>query len=187
MTNIQGYQQNANLEFSNKPTFEEQLLAEGFELLDLNIKKDKVEAIMFERVHHYVQSANKVANSVLSLGKYPPAFGLMGTVLGLVELMKGVSAGMPAKETGTKMAIALVATMYGLLVANMFINPAGEQIKKIIKEEERMAEIAIQAVLLAAEGYNLIEAQEMLNSMVDMSDRVDFVALDQSFAEEEAA
>lgn len=52
----------------------------------------------------------------------------MGTVLGLVNLMRGISAGLDAKDTGVQMAVALVATFYGLIFANLIVNPAGEAI-----------------------------------------------------------
>ncbi len=167
------YKSGAKIDNLSTKSFEERLLADGFELLNLGVKPERVQTILTERIYHYSDIGDQVSGSVLSLAKYPPAFGLTGTVLGLVELMKGVSAGMPAKETGVKMAIALVATMYGLLVANLVINPAGEQIRKIVYMESKLAEIAMQTVLMASEDIGLLEAQEMLNSMVFENERVD--------------
>ena len=90
--------------------------------------------------------------------------------------MKAVSEGMPAKETGIKMAIALVATLYGLIVANLILNPAGEQILKNTNNDRDLAEISLQVIVLAAQRVSLLEAQELLNSMVDDHERVNFVA-----------
>lgn len=161
--------------------FHFQILNEGFELIHLGMNTEKVKTILQERIHFYSESRHQFANSIKSLAKYPPAFGLTGTVFGLVELMKGVSQGMPAKETGLKMAIALVATLYGLLVANLIINPAGEHLKKIIHSETQMAELALQAILLASQQASLLEAQELMNSQVMFEDRVNILSQNSVF------
>ena len=142
------------------------ILVDGYELKTLNLPTDKIETILNERIHSYLGRQKKIANSIKGLAKYPPAFGLMGTVLGLVNVMTGVSTGADAKTTALKMAIALVATMYGLLVANLFINPAGELIQKYANDDESLAQIAIEAVLLELNQASLLEAQEYLNSFV---------------------
>ncbi|MCB0421637.1 MAG: MotA/TolQ/ExbB proton channel family protein, partial [Bdellovibrionales bacterium] len=101
--------------------FHHRILNEGFELIHLGFSSEKIEAILSERIHTFANQNESIANAIRSLAKYPPAFGLTGTVFGLVELMKGVSLGLSPQQTGYKMAIALVATLYGLLVSNLFI------------------------------------------------------------------
>lgn len=153
-----------------------QLLAEGTELIQLGLGAEKIEVILKERLFHTMGRVKRVALSIRSLAKYPPAFGLAGTVLGLVHLMRGVSEGMAPQETGIRMAIALIATFYGLLVANLVVNPIGEAISKNANEEEHLGELSLQAVLLAAEKQNLLESQELLNSFVEPRDRVDMIS-----------
>lgn len=160
-----------------KPNYiEEKILRDGLELIHLGFSSEKIEGILKERLNSHCQVGHKISASIRSLAKYPPAFGLAGTVFGLVELMRAVSAGVPAQETGTKMAIALVATLYGLLVANLLVNPAGEFIKKLVQEEENLGTIAIQTVLLMRENANLLEAQEILNSFVQDHERVNLIS-----------
>lgn len=153
----------------------EQILKDGLEMVQLNIEVPKILMILQERVTHYVKRRKKVANAIRSLAKYPPAFGLMGTVLGLVNVMRGVSNGIDGKQTAMEMAIALVATMYGLFVSNLLLNPAGELIIKRINEEEAYGEIAISTINLLAEKSSLLEAQELLNSYVPVEHRVNLL------------
>jgi len=153
----------------------QQVLSDGAELINLGFAAEKIDAILKERVYQSVSRIKVIANSVRGLAKYPPAFGLAGTVLGLVHLMHGVSDGVDPKETGIRMAIALIATFYGLLVANLIVNPIGEAIYKNSLDDEKMGEIALQAVLLAAERADLLESQEMLNSFVAAHERVDIL------------
>ncbi len=152
-----------------------EILKDGVELIGLGLSKDKVHDILEERIHQSFERSIKVANSMRALAKYPPAFGLAGTVLGLVSLMRKVSDGADAKQTGLLMAIALMATFYGLLVANLLINPAGEHMQRVAYEERKRAEIALHSIVLMAEGASLLEAQEILNSYVSKEKRLNLL------------
>lgn len=151
-------------------------LRDGAELMGLGFSKDRIHEILEERIHQSFERFQVVANAFRSLAKYPPAFGLAGTVLGLVTLMRSVSSGADAKQTGAMMAIALMATFYGLLVANMIVNPAGEHMLKSANAERKDAEIALHTILLQLEGVTLLEAQEILNSYVAPERRVNMMS-----------
>ena len=148
------------------------ILRDGTELISLGFKPERIEVILGERVHQGYERLQKVSSSVRGLAKYPPAFGLVGTVLGLVSLMRAVSDSANSQEIGTRMAVALVSTLYGLLMANLILNPAGELMGKFAADEKREGEIAMQGVLLAAENVSTLEAHEMLNSFVQKKDRL---------------
>lgn len=155
-----------------------EVLNEGAELLLLGLETKKVETILRERIFQSVKRTRRIGQAVRGLAKYPPGFGLMGTVLGLVNLMRGLANGLDAKGTGLEMAVALVATFYGLILSNLVINPAGELIVKKASEEEEEGEIALQAVLLAADHTSLLEAQEMLNSYLNKDQRLSVLGFD---------
>jgi chemotaxis protein MotA len=170
----------------NEPatTVSGEVLRDGAELMSLGFSKEKIHAILEERILQSFERAQKIANAVRALSKYPPAFGLAGTVLGLVTLMRKVSEGADAKQTGLMMAIALMATFYGLLTSNLLINPTGENMNKTALAERKNAEIALHAVLLAVDRVSLLEAQEVLNSYVSHDQRVNVIS---SSTEAEAA
>jgi chemotaxis protein MotA len=149
-----------------------QILHDGAELIQLGFHHQKINHILDERIYQWAERKQKVANAIRSLAKYPPAFGLVGTVLGLMSLMRAISDGASSTETGLRMAVALVATLYGLLTANLIINPAGENVLKKTNDEKKAAELALQAVLLASQRANLLESQETLNSYVSHQDRI---------------
>jgi flagellar motor component MotA len=80
-----------------------------------------------------------------------------------------------------------VATFYGLLTANLIVNPIGDAIFKNSYDDEKLGEIALQSILLASEKTNLLEAQELLNSYVNPRDRVDVIGAFAAEAENEVA
>lgn len=145
---------------------DQKILIDGIELLRLGFNTEKIQDILVERVEKYTDDSVTVAQWVRGLSKYPPAFGLAGTVLGLVHLMKGLSEGADPKETGLRMAVALVATFYGIVVANIFVNPIGDRMLSNTKEDQNLAEISVNAIVMMSERTNYVEAMEQLNNHV---------------------
>ncbi len=143
---------------------EDKIVVDGFEMIELGFDKEKIEDILADRYLAYKKTITSISSWIKRCAKYPPAFGLGGTVLGLIHLMKGISAGADPKETGVRMAVALVATFYGLLLSNLVLNPISEAILEKLKADEELVEVAIKTVLMVKENYNLIECQETFNS-----------------------
>lgn len=156
-----------------KPTsIEEKLLNEGLELIDLGFSEEKIQDIISKRFEVFANRINMLSAWLRRGAKYPPAFGLAGTVLGLIHLMRGVSQGIDPKETGLRMAIALVATLYGLLISNLLLNPLGEWLHEEVKRDEQKAEITLQTILLIHRGSSILEAQEVLNSFLSGKEKI---------------
>ena len=154
----------ARFEAKDFPGIGGKVFKDGAELIGLGLGREKIEAILTERIFQFQRNAIGISRGFKSLAKYPPAFGLAGTVLGLVHLMRGISEGMNPDETGIRMAIALVATFYGLLMANMVVAPIGEILHHAVESEIKEAEIALKSVLLAADKSSEIETYEILQS-----------------------
>lgn len=150
----------------NDQSIEAQLLRDGLELLGLGMSSDRIAQILSRRFEQHTQRLNLLSGWLKRGSKYPPAFGLAGTVLGLIHLMRGISAGIDTKETGIRMAVALVATFYGLLISNMVLNPLGEWLQEEIKRDEVKAEASLQLIQLISEGASPLEAHEMMNSFL---------------------
>lgn len=161
----------------------QRVLSEGLELIQLGFPKEKLDEILRERVYHSIKRWKKIASAIRSLAKYPPAFGLMGTVFGLVNIMKSLATASEAGKLGVEMAIALVATMYGLFVANFIINPIGELAQKKADEEEEYALLALETIMMVKDQTPFMEAVEMLNSFVPEEARRSLV----SFIEKDEA
>ena len=61
----------------------------------------------------------EVPKSLNTLAKFPPAFGMMGTVLGLVALLQSLSSPDAKSQIGPAMAVALMTTLYGIMVTTL--------------------------------------------------------------------
>lgn len=160
MNLINGYKFNS----TQAKRIDQRILIDGYELMRLGFSSEKIKSILNMRIDKYLEDGMIVASWVKGLAKYPPAFGLAGTVLGLVHLMKGLSEGADPQETGLRMAIALVATFYGIVIANIFVSPIGDRIQNNLLEDERLANISLEAILLINDRVNLVEAMEEMNA-----------------------
>lgn len=103
----------------------------------VGVGKDEFEQLITFKAQS-VLNQNMSAISVLrNLGKYPPALGMIGTVLGMIELFKGLSTG--GSNIGYQLAVAMTATFYGLILSNLLILPLADRLEA--KEEERKANL----------------------------------------------
>ncbi len=86
-----------------------------------------------------------------SAGGYSPTIGIIGAVLGLMQVMKNLAN---IEEVGRGIATAFVATVYGVALANIFLLPAGNKLKARVREEVRIRELALEGILSVVEGMN---------------------------------
>ncbi|MCS7026075.1 MAG: flagellar motor protein [Bryobacteraceae bacterium] len=84
-------------------------------------------------------------------GGYAPTIGIIGAVLGLIQVMKNLAN---IDEVGHGIAVAFVATVYGVGVANLFFLPAAGKIKARAAEEVRFKEMMLEGVAAIVEGLN---------------------------------
>lgn len=86
-----------------------------------------------------------------NIGKYAPAFGMIGTLIGLVIMLQNM--GDPAK-IGPAMAVALLTTLYGALVANLVALPMADKLALRSREEMLLKLIIIKGVMAIQSGDN---------------------------------
>ena len=84
-------------------------------------------------------------------GGYSPTIGIIGAVLGLIQVMKHLSN---IEEVGHGIAVAFVATVYGVGVANILFLPAASKIKARAKRKLEMRELMVEGVVGIVEGLN---------------------------------
>ncbi len=86
-----------------------------------------------------------------ALGKYAPAFGMIGTLIGLVIMLGAMDD--PA-SIGPAMAVALLTTLYGSIIANMFALPLADKLGVRSQEEQLLKSIVIRGIMAIQSGDN---------------------------------
>ncbi|MFK8068213.1 MAG: flagellar motor protein [Gammaproteobacteria bacterium] len=86
-----------------------------------------------------------------AMGGYAPTIGIIGAVMGLIHVMGNLSD--PSK-LGSGIAVAFVATIYGVGTANLLLLPAANKLKSIVRDRSRHQDMLTEGLIAIAEGEN---------------------------------
>ena len=106
-----------------------------------------------------------------TLGSFGPAFGMIGTLIGLINMLANMNAGEGADALGKGMSVALVTTFYGSMLTNMICAPISNRLKAKHDEEMIAKELIMEGVLSIQSGENPKYIREKLNSYVTYQER----------------
>lgn len=96
-----------------------------------------------------------------TMGEYAPAFGMIGTLIGLVQMLANLSD--PA-AIGPGMAVALITTLYGALLSNVLFNPIAGKLGGYSQDEQMVRQIIIDGMIGIQKGINPRMLQEALKA-----------------------
>jgi chemotaxis protein MotA len=102
------------------------------------------------------------------IGDAGPAMGMIGTLVGLVQMLSNMS---DPKSIGPAMAVALLTTLYGAMLANMFALPVCDKLSLRSNEEQMNKNIIIESVLGIQDGQNPKVLEQMLRNYLPPSQR----------------
>ena len=90
-------------------------------------------------------------NIFTTMGFYAPAFGMIGTLIGLVAMLQKME---DPKQIGPGMALAILTTLYGAILANVIFLPIAGKLKNKTAEEMLIKEITIEGIMAIQSGDN---------------------------------
>jgi len=144
-------------------TIKDRFLKKGLSLVVDGIDPQKLKETMEIEMSSYEEHA-KVSGEVFeAAGGFAPTIGIIGAVLGLIHVMNNLS---DSSKLGAGIAVAFVATIYGLLMANIVCLPFGTKLKIRIKEDMLQKEMVIEGLLAIQNGENPHFIEQRLNSFI---------------------
>lgn len=154
------------------PSIENEFLRESMELLSQGgMQEEELDEVLEMRVEQQNDRYKREGSTYKIIGKFPPAFGLVGATLGMISLLQGLGEPDAFDRLGPAMSIALVATFYGLVMANVFIIPVGENLMHASEEDLVMRRIVVDGVRLLREEKHPLLVEEYLKSYLTPKDR----------------
>lgn len=102
-----------------------------------------------------------------TISRFPPAFGLLGATVGMISLLQTLGEPGAQDRVGPAMATALVATFYGLLLANLLFIPISEKLHEVSSEDLVMRNLIKEGVLLIQEKRHPLLISEYLRSFLE--------------------
>jgi chemotaxis protein MotA len=132
-------------------SIEDPFLRKALELAVDGVELARIRDIMEFEIELFERDADAEAKVFEAAGGYAPTIGIIGAVLGLIQVMKNLAN---VDEVGRGIAVAFVATVYGVASANLFFLPAAGKLKARTHELLRMRELTLEGVLGIAAGVN---------------------------------
>lgn len=123
--------------------------------------------------YHHLEETKKIK----SISKYPPAFGMMGTTIGMIVLLANLGGEDALKMIGPAMGVCLITTLYGVAIANLLIVPVAENLSDNAREIFLKNQIIVDGVHMLLNKSNPILMTVKLNNYLTPTDRVDWKTL----------
>ena len=112
---------------------------------------NEVRKIMQMELDNKAEMEEKIPQVFEAAGGYSPTVGIIGAVLGLIQVMQHLEN---IDEVGRGIAVAFVATIYGVALANLICLPAAGKLKIRHREEQMVKEMMLEGVISILEGMN---------------------------------
>ena len=137
--------------------------AKGLQLLVDGTEPEALRSIL--EVDLYGQEDRDIAAAKVyeAMGGYAPTVGIIGAVMGLIHVMQNLA---DPSQLGSGIAVAFVATIYGVALANLFMLPMAARLKSLINKQTRMREILIEGLVSIAQGDNPRQIESRLQGYV---------------------
>ena len=162
-------------EIPNIKTF---FLKDGVEFITQGIKLEDLREILEQREAFRYKRESHESDLMKTMATYSPAFGMVGTLIGLVFMLFGMGdPETPGEEgggigsVGPAMAVALITTFYGAVLANLIFSPFAEKIKSRNKENVQAYELMIEGLCLVHQKRHPLDVKDKLTAYIAAADR----------------
>jgi chemotaxis protein MotA len=130
---------------------EDAFLVRGIQMAVDGSDPEVIEAIMETELENLMERHAAGKGLLDAMGRYAPAFGMIGTLIGLVAMLSNMN---DPSAIGAGMAAALLTTLYGALLANILFLPLSDKLGRRSAEEVLLKTIIIQGVMAIQSGDN---------------------------------
>jgi chemotaxis protein MotA len=146
----------------------DEFLKKGVMLIVDGTDPEMVKSILETELSNMLDRHSRGRGTFDALGGLMPAFGMIGTLVGLVAMLNALS---DPSSIGPKMAIALLTTFYGSVFANLIFIPISGKLKIKSDEEALVKQVMIEGLLSIQAGENPRIMEEKLNAFLSPSIR----------------
>ncbi len=130
---------------------QDEYLANGIRLVIDGTAASEIEAILAGEMEALDQRHSQGKNILDLTAKYAPAFGMIGTLMGLVAMLSNMD---DPKAIGPGMAVAILTTFYGAVIANVFCLPTSDKLSYRHEEEMLLKTVMLKGILSLQAGDN---------------------------------
>ncbi|MEE4110697.1 MAG: flagellar motor protein PomA, partial [Halieaceae bacterium] len=145
-----------------------EFLGEGIRMLIDGNSREVVSTVLSKDMQQTIERHTWGAKVFSATADVAPAMGMIGTLIGLVQMLSNMS---DPKSIGPAMAVALLTTLYGAMIANMVAMPIADKLTLRKADERRIRSMCIDGVLAIQEGQNPRIIESMLKAYLEPGKR----------------
>jgi chemotaxis protein MotA len=151
---------------------DDNFLKSGLMLAVDGVKKENLEEILSDQIAAAQRRIEITINVLSSMSNYAPAFGMVGTVIGMILMLQNIT---DAESLGAGLSVALLTTLYGTIFSNLFFGPLAGKLEYLSELDINRKLMFRSAILSMMEGENpRIMEKKMLN-YVDPRSRAEYL------------
>ncbi len=143
-------------------------LKKGLQMVVDGIEPETIRDIMELEIYEMQKRHTNGANILKAWGGYAPAFGMIGTLIGLIQMLANLS---DQNAIAGGMAKALITTFYGAIMANLLFNPMSANLNLKSEQEASGREMMLEGILSIQSGVNPRIVEEKLISYLSPEER----------------
>lgn len=147
------------------------MLHQGLSMVIDGTSGDDVERIMRREVQAIGQRSSRSVAVLRKAAEISPAMGLIGTLVGLIQMLGNLD---DPNAIGPSMAVALLTTFYGAILANLVFTPLAAKTERNAMEEMLLNQLYVLAAASIGRQENPRRLEMVLNTMLPPSQRVDY-------------
>lgn len=147
---------------------ENPFLQQGIQLVADGHEPELVRKVLGQEIDLTIERNEKGENVFRAIGDVAPAMGMIGTLIGLVQMLSNMD---DPKSIGPAMAIALLTTLYGAVIANAIAIPIADKLANRTAEERLNRTLILEGLLSIQEGLNPRVIEELLKTYLPSNQR----------------
>jgi chemotaxis protein MotA len=144
-------------------------LRQGLKLIEDGFEADYIRLTLERERETRLAHLEETARVFRTIGEIAPAFGMIGTLIGMVQMFANMS---DPTSLGPYMATALLATLYSAVLANVIALPLAEKIERRVDEEDRYLTLVIEGILSLKQAKSPLYMRESLASLLPFNEKV---------------
>ncbi len=145
------------------------IFKDGIQMLSNGYSKEETHEVLEDQIRWQMNREMKQHQLFGSMSRIAPAFGMIGTLIGLINML--ITLQNSPGQVGLGLAIALTTTFYGLALANMVFAPISQKIKERAENNLMMETMELESVLMIYDKRNYVFARDKLAAYLDATSR----------------
>lgn len=140
------------------------LLRQGIQWVLDRSPREEVEKLVNWRIQADCQQSLADARLLREMGSFAPALGMLGTLIGLIQMLYGLGD-QSLGQMGQTMAFAIVTTLYGLIASNLLLKPLAVKLERRVEREYQQLNVLKEAILMLLDRQHPMMIQESLAAL----------------------